>query len=302
MTRTQAGLQELPAIVLHEPFAIGLRPLDWRDWFVIGDDLGFYLAEKQRLEAAHGDKVFMAEPATEDAQSEVLSLIADHLVARYPDRYCGSGDGVEVVGANECASPSGARSVPLRRAAHLVPDDLAIMRRDETGWRLVAASLCFPSSWSLAEKFGKPLQQVHAPVPEFGEGTRNGSLIERIFDNLKPELPVWRQNWSIYPDAELHHPARQSKIDADAGEALGAAFLRRERQTLRKLPASGDILFTIRIVIDPLEAVAAMPGGPQALSRIRGQIDAMTPAQRAYKGLDGTNRRIAAALDTLSRA
>mgnify|MGYP000846223527 CR=1 FL=1 len=43
----------------------------------------------------------------------------------------------------------------------------------EGGWRLAAGSLCFPSSWSLVEKFGKPLQDIHAPVPGFGPGTRS---------------------------------------------------------------------------------------------------------------------------------
>ena len=42
------------------------------------------------------------------------------------------------------------------------------MRRGEDGWRLAAGSLCFPSSWSLDEKFGRPLQEIHAPVPGFG--------------------------------------------------------------------------------------------------------------------------------------
>ncbi|TIU52784.1 MAG: DUF3445 domain-containing protein, partial [Mesorhizobium sp.] len=64
------------------------------------------------------------------------------------------------------------RAAPLVQASLLVQEDLILMRRDESGWRLAAGSLCFPSSWSLLEKFGKPLQQIHAPVPGFGPGTR----------------------------------------------------------------------------------------------------------------------------------
>ena len=59
-----------------------------------------------------------------------------------------------------------------------------LMRRGEDGWRLAAASLCFPSSWSLEEKFGRPLQDIHTPVPGFGRGTRTADIIHRIFDNL----------------------------------------------------------------------------------------------------------------------
>ncbi|HAQ78014.1 MAG TPA: DUF3445 domain-containing protein, partial [Hyphomonas sp.] len=47
---------------------------------------------------------------------------------------------------------------PLEAASAMVSDDLCIMVRDAEGlWRLKAASLCTPTYWSLAEKFGKPL-------------------------------------------------------------------------------------------------------------------------------------------------
>ena len=36
-------------------------------------------------------------------------------------------------------------------------------------------------------------------------------------------------------------------------------YLRHKRQTLRRLPASGDILFTIRIYVQPLAALAGQP-------------------------------------------
>ncbi len=42
------------------------------------------------------------------------------------------------------------------------------MRRGEEGWRLAVGALCFPSSWQLTEKFGKPMSGIHEPVPGFG--------------------------------------------------------------------------------------------------------------------------------------
>ena len=148
---------------------------------------------------------------------------------------------------------------PLKAASLLVQEDLILMRRGDDGWRLAAGSLCFPSSWTLTEKFGRPLHEYIAPVPGFGPGTRNNELISRMFDKL--HQPVQRFNWSIQAGDALYHPLshsgrveraeqRPSKFgDADLN---AAAFIRVERQTLRKLPASGDILFTIRIYLDPL--------------------------------------------------
>ena len=88
------------------------------------------------------------------------------------------------------------------------------MRRGEDGWRLAAASLCFPSSWSLEEKFGKPLQDIHTPVPGFGRGTRTADIIHRIFDNLAVAQPVERLNWSLQAGADLYQPlSNAARID-----------------------------------------------------------------------------------------
>ncbi len=287
-------------ISVHSPFSIGLSPLNLQDWFEIGGDVAFFLEEKERLEREHGDAVFRADPGASDAQEEVLRLVADHLPRRFPSLYRRIGDHMEIAAAGRRV-PLAETAIPaLRRAAHLVPDDLVIMHRAEDGWRLTAASLSFPSSWSLAEKFGRPLHHVHAPVPGFGEGTRNAGLIGRIFDNLHPDMPVWRQNWSIYADGELYHPARQASGEVDPRESADRLYLRRERQTLRKLPGTGAILFTIGITVDPLDAIPAMPGGADALTRIAAQISAMTPDQLAYKGMATARTRILALLAGLA--
>ena len=274
-------------IDLARAFAIGVSPLDAAEWFVIGGDLARYLAEKQRLEAEHGDRVFMAEVGTDEAQREVLNLVALHLTEHHPALYSRDGDIVTVLPTGGSVDLGGRDEPALKRAAHLVPDDLVIMRRGESGWRIAAASLCFPSSWSLAAKFGRPLDEVHAPVPDFAAGTRNATLIERMFDNLRPDMPVKRQNWSLYHDAELYHPVGHAAGDIDPAATPGPLYLRRERQTLRKLPGTGDILFTIRILVDPLEDVAASQGGGDVLRALATQIGAMTPDQLAYKGMAG---------------
>jgi len=169
-----------------------------------------------------------------------------------------------------------------------------LMRKGETGWRLAAAGLCFPSSWSLAEKFARPLDDIHAPVPGFAAGTRPAALITRIFDNLSPQQPVERLNWSLQEDDRLHHPrskdARDAGIRPEAGGLLGnnlsaSTFIRVERQTLRRLPLSGDILFTIRIHLDPLRRLAAHPQAGRLAGSLADQLDALSHAQLAYKGI-----------------
>ena len=180
-----------------KPFAIGLKPIGFERWIEIDAHYPAYLQEKRRLYAQVPEKVFVAEPGTEAAQQEVSDLIAGHLHRHFPN-----------LPAVPLPEPAGnaLREHPLYRASLRVQEDLILMRRGETGWRLAAGSLCFPSSWSLREKFGRPLEQIHVPVPGFGPGSRPDLLIARMFDALSPEQLMERYNWSIQAGDALYLP------------------------------------------------------------------------------------------------
>ena len=191
---------------------------------------------------------------------------------------------------------------PLAIAAQLVQEDLLLMRNSSEGWRLVAASLCFPSAWLLREKFGKPLHAIHHHVPGFGKDTRNDGLIGRMFDNLWPERPVMRWNWSLYGEAKLYYPAIDNQIKNRFGAGLIAenVILRIERQTLRKLPVSGDIIFTVRIHLNPLSVLETHPDGAALALSIDQQVQAMTDAEAHYKGLTNEKERLSARLKEIA--
>ena len=287
----------------HKPFSIGLAALDLAHWIEPDGRLARDLAEKDALLCADRDRVFRAEAGSEAGQAEVLALLADHLPARFPTLWRRAGDGLEIVSAGRTVPLSGDGEAPLVRAARLVQEDLVLMRHGPTGWRLAAAVLCFPSSWSLAEKFGQDLDGIHAAVPGYPE--RLGRMMARIFDNLKPDLPAWRLNWSIYPDDDLHHPEPKQRPRAWSGstaDLLAATFVRVERQTLRRLPATGDILFTIRTHVDPLAQFAAHPEGARLAAGLRTQLLGLDPAQLAYKGLTAHRDHLAAALGAVAGA
>jgi hypothetical protein len=273
-------------------FAIGLKPLDVTGWIDADDRLAADLAQKERLAATRRDDVFAAEPDTEAAQAEVLALLVEHLPARFPDLYRRDGNMMHVAG----------RAVPLDAtpalwtAARLVQEDLVIMRRGETGWRIAAASLSFPSSWRLAEKFGRPIHEVHAPVPGFAAGTRNAELIARMFDNMRPETPMIRWNWSVYGDAELFHPHNSPARRFGEGARADNVFLRVERQTLRLLPQSRDILFTIRIIVDPLDALERHSDAQRIATALIDQLGSFNAEQLDYKGMTLERDRLVARL------
>jgi hypothetical protein len=307
----------LPDLLAHTPydgsstpFTIGLKPLDPAGWIEVDGHLEAHLAEKDRLEAGHGSSVFAAEPGTEEAQQEVLALLVDHLPARFPEIYRRTGDTMLVGPSGRAVVLAKPGVPPLKIAARLVQEDLVLMRRGAEGWRICAASLSFPSSWSLAEKFGKPLREIHRPVPHFGPETRSDDLIERMFDKLQGQL-VERFNWSLQPDAELYKPLSSMQRDDRAEKAVSrfpgidaasAAFIRVERQTVRKLPASGDILFTIRIHLDPMSALRAHPGRAKIAASFAAQLAALGRPELDYKGLAADRDRLVAALETIAAA
>ncbi|MCA0046892.1 DUF3445 domain-containing protein [Mesorhizobium sp. B283B1A] len=290
-------------------FTIGLKPLDPADWIEVDGHLLPYLAEKRRLYSEIAGRVFVEEEGTRDAQQEVLELLGAYLPGRFPHTHRRTDMGIEVMdAANHPDLPSGLADAPLVAASLLVQEDLILMRRDDSGWRLAAGSLCFPSSWSLLEKFGKPLQQIHAPVPGFGPGTRPAELINRMFDGLQGQA-VERYNWSIQSGDALYHPlsniermdrATNRPTRVPDGDVKAHAFIRVERQTLRKLPASGDILFTIRIHLDPLAVLARHPNRATLALSFAAQLDALDLAQLNYKGLTSDRDRLVERLKTMA--
>jgi dimethylamine monooxygenase subunit A len=268
-------LTQTPYAGPTRPFTIGLSALDPTRWIEPDADLGHYLAEKRELAATRLDEVFRATDDSLDAQRECLAAIVTHLQTHHAQQI--SRDNL----ADEALPP-------LLRAGMLIQDDLVIMMKREAGWFIAAAHLSFPSSWLLAEKFDRPMEEVHEHVPGFEGGTRNAAMINRIFDNLLPEQPAERFNWSINWRQQLFHPETGRNDAAHPDEAV----IRVERQTLTKLPKTGAIVFTIRIYLDPVTLFRAHPEGQRLARALADQLEGMNEPQLRYKGLDRQRERL----------
>lgn len=158
-----------------------------------------------------------------------------------------------------------------------VAEDLCVLTPSDGGWLLAAGAVCFPSYWRLADKVGRPLDDVHAPVPGYA-----GALATRVdsfFDRLRPSRGVWRRNWSIHATAELFVPEHSHTTDGLPDPP--ARWLRSEHQTLRRLHGVDAVLFTIRT---QQVSVATLESRPDHRAAIAAALRAWTPKQRAYKG------------------
>ena len=242
-------------------FAIGLRPIAVDAWLEGGE--ADPAARKDPLYAGARDLVWAETEGSRPAQAEALSLVETAL--------------------GPAPVPPGLP--PLYAAARRMPDDLCLMERRGGEWRLTALSLSAGTYFTASQVAGLGLRELHGPVSGFSE--RFLARVERIFGGLRPDLVLERRNWTLTNSAELHAPdpapirARIAAIDPNkAGRSLQ---LRVERQTLRRLPATGAALFTIRVWLAPLEALRA---DAQALAAFARAWRSATPEFRAYKRLD----------------
>ncbi len=278
--------------------ALGLVPMREEAWLDIDDDYVTEMHEKsRRLREEYAD-VFIALPGSETGQAETLELLLEHLAACYPSFFRISGrnggsdataDGLDSSGRIEnlingqvwCVGDFA--HAPLDLAARLIQEDLCLMSPDGTGtYVLTAGSVCFPLRWELRDKMGLPMAAIHHPVPGYDE--KLAGPADRYMSGLKPHKPSWRCNWSIVDAPDLYLKQRRHKQGFDASitadNAGAKLWIRSERQTLRKLPRSGDVLFTIRTYIRPLSVLESLPTVAAGLVQA---LDKLPPEMRSYK-------------------
>jgi hypothetical protein len=251
-------------------------------WFEFDDRYLAELAEKRRLLTGFRDQVFAAAADSDAARVEALNLVASALTVHHRDWF-----GRE--GSTLCNHLTGERwdtghVDPLDLAGRLVQEDLCLIQNREEGPVFTAASLCFPSRWRLLDKIGKPLGAVHGPVPHYA--SRLGGPVDRFMRSLKSGHIVSRLNWSLLDDPALFQPAGKWRTEASqditAANAGSRVFLRVERQTLRQLPASGAVLFGIRVHVYPLDQVIDRADRARELA---GAVRALPVDVQHYKSL-----------------
>ncbi len=254
------------------------------------------MAERRRLLAERHAEVFAAEPGSEAACAEVLDRLAAVLPARFPGWFAREGDTLRNHLTGEAWNLAVPSPHPLEVAARLVQEDLCVLRLGPDGPILTAAALCFPTRWRLGDKIGQLLAALHGPVPIYPE--RLAAPVDRLLGRLVPGKLVRRVNWSLLDDPTLFQPARLSPAEADASitpeNAGDRVFLRSERQTLSALPASGAVLFTIRVHVYPLARIAATPA---LAARLAEAVRALPEPIRDYKRLGGFEAALLAYLD-----
>ena len=208
----------------------GVAPCAPDDWLRVDEAYAAQMAYRATLLARQGDKVLWCDDGAVEAADEVLRAALKLL----------PGLGFDV-GSQEVRCPDGRMvaldpAAPLMTLGHLVQEDICILQKRGDQHVLTGAVLCFPASWRLSDKVGRPLTEIHVPVQAYDADLAR--RVQRMFDGVRPGRPLCRFNRLRYADPDLHQPERR-------GVDHARPYLRSERQCILRLPETGAVIFTI---------------------------------------------------------
>jgi hypothetical protein len=224
----------------------GIQPVAGRDWLRVDEAYAGQMALRDRLIAAQPGVVHACLPQADAAADELYTTILDWL----------AGEPGFTLTPTLAMRPDGVMvpldpARPLMTLGRLVQQDLCLMQSNGAEYDLTAAILCFPASWTLAQKIGRPMTGIHQPVDIYDEAL--ATRVHRLLTAIRPDQPLWRMNFFTYDDFMLHHP----RVEGDwRRQPTGKSYVRCERQTLLRLARTGAVLFAIHTIVVDANQIA----------------------------------------------
>lgn len=262
-TGTPAWLDELDLRPAPPHQRVGTHAVPVSSWLLADAAREMELDLRRRLLDERRDVVFGARPGSEAAAAETLALVVDWLAEQRIGH-----------------APVDPDEHPLIAAGRLVQEDLCLMIRRDGDWHLDAGVLCFPTLWQLHDRLGLATPDVHERVAHYDEIS---ARVDRFFDRLPAGRVARRRNFSVKPYPHLYVPTVKTlmgrgghTVDADGSPY----WLRTERQTLRRLPESGAIVFAIRVQI---ARAGVLRRRPDIATAMAAHLRSWDRPQREYK-------------------
>ena len=240
---------------------LGIFPVEISNWLLRDAEFDLTVQLKKKLLATRRSEVVGLQPGGDEVAEEAAQLVS-------------AWAGVELASRGIDA---------LVEASLLVADDLAVLQpiKSHDGSEqllLNAAVVCCPSRWMLSEKMGHNMLAIHEPVAKYADHV--GAAVDTYFQRLTVEKPVWRSNWIIQDHPALFQPQIPTGPLVKTPEEL---WIRMERQTLRRLPKTGGILFTIRGYQQPLPEYLSR--SKQIAQNIRTMLERLPDDVAQYKSV-----------------
>ncbi|ESK85968.1 hypothetical protein Moror_9469 [Moniliophthora roreri MCA 2997] len=256
--------------VYHQHMSLKKMEPDW--WLELESTYRERIAQRKRLHATYGSVIINALPGSELACQELMEMVIQFLCARYPNQFQFNHHTGEFRN-HILGTITNVKDVnPLIFLNDNVPEDFLITQADpKTGLYMLRAGVsCSAVGWNLGTKIGKPLHEVHSPVPDYKEKMQ--SSMDRYFSRMPCDKPIQRGSWGLEDGQPLFlppddpHLADRSRQREDL--KVEDIYLRVDWQTLRRLPRSKAIVFNFKALFTPMTDFRDEPFIPRLVLKI----------------------------------
>ncbi|KAL8660684.1 MAG: hypothetical protein Q9202_006298 [Teloschistes flavicans] len=266
------------------PITMGLRAMPMDEWIELDNRYPYFHHERTTRMREMGTAVSRTAPEGLAGAHELLDELREYLPQRYPSLFRKTAEGIENLHTGDAFNTIDRplKQDPMQIVGSLVQEDVCILvERADGQYYLAGGAVCSRGVWCLEERLGMPLSQIHVEygkVPHFREKLEKGVM--NLFRRIQPENPVQRNTWYVIGEDAINREG----FTVGAGEKgmpEDNFFYKTERQTVRRLPLSGAVVFTFRTYTVPITDMVHEPYAP---GRLASAIRSWDPEMAKYKG------------------
>jgi ferredoxin-NADP reductase len=262
--RDEAFLAEGP------PPQRNMRIVETKDQFRFNAEAKSIFEQKKKLISKYPKKVIGVLPGQEKAVAkavqEQFAMILDDFPKHRSEFFRRDGDVLVNQLTNDRLSLRELSkldaSAALERLGQFVPDDLIFMKKFGKEYRMIGGNLAFPTHWSIDTFLGRTISEIHIALTGTPKDRAAFSeMINKVMDRTMTSTQiVCRNNWFLELDPRYALPNYQttrfpSPSNITKKNYRKSVFLRTERQSLRGLPESKTVVFSIQPFVFPLGSV-----------------------------------------------
>jgi ferredoxin-NADP reductase/bacterioferritin-associated ferredoxin len=257
-----------------------MRIVDPSEQFRFNSEAKAIFDQKKRLISKNSKKVLGVLPGQEKAVAkavqEQFAMILEEFPKTRAELFRREGDTLTNLITGDRLSLAELSKLDakaaLERLGQFVPDDLIFMKKIGKEYRMIGGNLAFPTHWSIETFLGQSINEIHAALVGTPKDVAAFSeMISKVMDRTMTSTQVvCRNNWFLETDPRYALPNYQTTRFPEPASITKknyrkSVFLRTERQSLRGLPESKTVVFTIQPFVFPLASLVEDRHGAQKL-------------------------------------
>ncbi|KAG6902067.1 hypothetical protein C0995_004765 [Termitomyces sp. Mi166 len=267
------------------------------------------LKQRKEIYSKYKTDVLSALPGSFSACVELAEMVVQFLCARYPRHFVFTpstgmfnnrilDQKVDTTTWRYGDTGEGAGIKALEFLFDHVPEDFLVMQENiKTGkYELRAGIACSALGWTISRKLGKPLHEIHDPIPDYKEKMQFS--MDRFFSKMPCDKPIQRGSWGLEIGKPLFAPPGDPHLKLRETQPfdlkLEDIYFRVDWQILRRLPISRAIVFNYKALFTSFTEFRNEPYIPRLVARILrdGKEEIMK-----YKGTWHVEHKVLPALD-----